>query len=136
MCLAGFGFATGFAGDPRPAPPPAATPTGVMIPMLPTVPLPNGFRTIEFGAPPLEALEDFAAVGVASASAGTFDPPCGLKSFGTPGSESEWPVASTQRYSEATRPAPNAPKLSPKAIRPPTKGQEYDRLSPGSIKHS
>jgi len=39
------------------------------------------------------------------------------------GSWSTWPVARAQRKMDAATPAPSSPRLAPKRIRPPTKGQ-------------
>jgi len=135
-CVPGFGLPAAVVGRaPVPVDPPVDTlGSGTTMPPVVAAAL-SEFPSSGFAFPPPPDFDDAVFVAVPKVSAGTLVG-CADENFGTHENVSPWPVACSQRNTEAARPAPKAPRLSPKVIRPPTKGQEYDRLSLRSIKHS
>jgi hypothetical protein len=100
--------------------PDAIAPVAVLVPPPEVDPLPVAMEPPAApgaGAPRViatDAGETYAGTSVSGLLAG-WPPTCG--------SWSTWPVARAQRKMDAATPAPSSPRLAPKRIRPPTKGQ-------------
>jgi hypothetical protein len=99
--------------------PDAMAPVAVVVPPPEVDPLPVAMGPAVPGAgAPRVAANDAGEMyaGTTADSLLREDPP-------TCGSWSTWPVARAQRKMDAATPAPSSPRLAPKRIRPPTKGQ-------------